>query len=890
MATEYKVDLRSSSILDPEADEALALLSAIYSFPGPGPGANIAIEGVSHGIGEIEFALRYSGGQQNATTRPADQTGLFSTRFNNVPIAPGEVIALEATSASGAAEDRAIWRLDRQSPVLASGPTAHIPIVRQGFAAGVPDRLLRSRFFVPIVIDDFSFYGYKQIAVVKASGEIEIVDAEAIIDQIRGPVSKLIQKGRDGKITVNEFLDQRRQILSAALSEAGAANQWKPDDKKPDSPVVSKLRKHPALEAKTPVPMVVEGQRRTIAFGPYPKSRWGARWDDAVDHFRDRDQTSSPIGILFTDRLRFQPAGMVVGEKIYALSLAPGEEVQLRQVVETKRQTVAEDVKDREQEQQLTLSSTWTTEITDVLRENQSHQSSSSLGLNADADLTALTGGIPITLGSTMNFTGSDSNDKSTETSQRQSREATTTATSKMRSQHRVRLEVTNESSSSMATTRTVRNSNRQRCATFVFHKIYRKDRVSLERTNAQLCLQLMVQNPAASTRAAFRAGVNKIDPDVPSNYHLAIPESFPGSWKVQLDQGVTSNANSDEDVHSGVNYAHIDSFALKEKIKLGDNAVPPEYVLLDVPTIDIDWFYWGDEKKYGTADFESLGGNVEWTETPKTWVPDPTGAIKTTIPWRDDTGMTNIHAVFSAIWAPPGTDLAAYAQERAEARRELLAALDITQVQTLRDIAIREFPGTVLAEVARRHFVAGANVADLAGIFDLQALFIDVIPYWATKTGRQAYNNLYARLAKLPLLLTPSEILVAELTASLARVYLPVKPGMEDQAANLLRTIPKEAFTTVTAEVNSIRGADYPILERELDKPEDITGPQPPATTSIESAKWSYDWEKPQQSFKVLSQWNELIPTDGVHMEVVLSDTVVSDEALTDSISRNGS
>src|SRR5205814_1081371 len=156
---------------------------------------------------------------------------------------------------------------------------------------------------------------------------------------------------------------------------------------------------HKALQSAPPQYFVYHSDS-TLFYGPISPKNWEFRWEHFLKKWLDMELRELPFGVLFSDRLRFQPAGLVIGEKVYALSLGAGEEVQLRQVVETRRQTLSEDIKDREQEQQLTLSSTWSTEITDALKENQSHQNTSTEGLSANADLSgltaALTGGIPI--------------------------------------------------------------------------------------------------------------------------------------------------------------------------------------------------------------------------------------------------------------------------------------------------------------------------------------------------------------------------------------------------------------------------------------------------------------------------------------------------------------
>jgi hypothetical protein len=71
----------------------------------------------------------------------------------------------------------------------------------------------------------------------------------------------------------------------------------------------------------------------------------------------------SEIGYLFFDRTRIRPSGFAVGEHLYALSLAPGEEVVLEQKTFSKRQLTYEEQTEEERQKDLELSSTLSTEL-----------------------------------------------------------------------------------------------------------------------------------------------------------------------------------------------------------------------------------------------------------------------------------------------------------------------------------------------------------------------------------------------------------------------------------------------------------------------------------------------------------------------------------------------
>ncbi len=71
----------------------------------------------------------------------------------------------------------------------------------------------------------------------------------------------------------------------------------------------------------------------------------------------------STIGYGFLDRTRITPVGFEVGEHVYALGLTPGEEVVIEQKTFTKRQATFEDQTEQEQQLDIELSSTYSTEI-----------------------------------------------------------------------------------------------------------------------------------------------------------------------------------------------------------------------------------------------------------------------------------------------------------------------------------------------------------------------------------------------------------------------------------------------------------------------------------------------------------------------------------------------
>ncbi|MFI5852369.1 hypothetical protein ACIA8B_31650 [Micromonospora chalcea] len=71
----------------------------------------------------------------------------------------------------------------------------------------------------------------------------------------------------------------------------------------------------------------------------------------------------SDVGIAFLDRTRIRPVGFALGEHVYALALAPGEEAVLEQRTYTKRELTLEEQSESEQQTDVELTSALTTEL-----------------------------------------------------------------------------------------------------------------------------------------------------------------------------------------------------------------------------------------------------------------------------------------------------------------------------------------------------------------------------------------------------------------------------------------------------------------------------------------------------------------------------------------------
>jgi hypothetical protein len=624
------------------------------------------------------------------------------------------------------------------------------------------------------------------------------------------------------------------------------------------------------------------------------------------------------VGILFNDRLRFRPSGLVVGEPIYTLALAPGEEVQVRQTVETKRRATMEGIEDREQESGLTLSSTWSTDIADSVTDTSNFQSGMQLneGLNAAP---AASAGIPI--GGTAGITASAS-EAYTLTRQettRNNRQLTAQATAKMRRQHKTRIEITTEQSSGLATTRTVRNANQQRPVTYVFSKMYRREQVLLERYGARLCLRWVVDDPARIVRKRFMDHIDRMDPDLITNYgDVASLEVMSTTEDVEVSmESETRDDNPSGKVETwpsqsppGPSYRPlivgvVDHVLSKSR---SDVAVPDDYRLLGSPVVTFSKMRIRDEgPTRGDAARRDSQSSDEWLQIERSLFyrlnDDRTGgaihinahAEYNHIPGNRFDGRlflygpTKVTVRITATWAKSTAREIAEQEPVAARRRDLERGLTVERLTALRDMLASDYAGGVMATAVRSALgdIGTENANMVRTLFAFEDAIVENIPYWATSAGRNAQRELQDRLQSLPIPLPTAAFMVDELTASQAIVYLPIRDGAEEDAL-LTAAVVDDAYARSLAEqIHALRSEHFAAARTTTTGFDDVTGPVPPTGTPASASVWASDWERPLYRFDVLSAWSELVPTDGVHLDAVLSDTVATDEHRTDALAR---
>jgi hypothetical protein len=864
--------------------------------------SDVVVQGLSFGsaTGSVKVILK-SGVLTNAVNvTPA--TRHFTSSFASVSLTGESWLQVEAQNADGGATGKDALVLAVPAPAtldLGAAPLANLETARFDFLAGTPDRIVNTHFFTQLVLEPLGVFAAQDDAVYRhpdptlmiyrgPDEKIYALDILKLIEDTRPLVIDRWKTFALGKSPYAEFLREATATLRQQMPKY--RRQAQPAERK-------EWEKHFAKKAAAGErsPRVDQGKVVTDKSGSVVYSGAGgvALQQKTLQYLLAHDDFGGKVGLLFADRLRFQPSGLVVGEPLYTLSLAPGEEVQLRQVVETKRRATAEEVTNREQELTRNLSSTWSNDISEGVSQQSSVQDAVTVGINANAKLPIEA--LPVGVGANVSNSTTVADTTSREYTVKTSVETTATATSRMRAQHKIRLEVTSEVGSSLAATRTIRNANAQRAATYIFSKVYRKERVTLERHDAQLCFRLVVNDPAAQARANFLSNLDKIDPNSPQHYPNAplaqtAEKSLEFTW---LDGNVFWN----EFYSAYTSYQEVD---LRDGMTVvGGGSIPLGNVLSNFRLRLVDFDLFNREgtpisiireeivRSSSKSEFDAAGGDFRWNPRPSLGGTTAKGTIRVSLPyrwsdwfvyWRDSV-MSRVQLKLQADWVPTQGDVIAYQAAVQEIRAALLAACTEARVLQLRDIASADYSGQVVASAVSQQLSPTENIVFLRHIFNFESAFIENAPYWASQSGLATYRALERRLRDLPIPLSLSEVLVPELITPQAVVYLPVFSGHEGEALDLLPGVSADEKARLMDDIRAFRREHFPVLPTTLPTSQEVLSPTPPSGTPAGAKEWETRWEKPQRGFDVLAHWHILTPTDGVHMETRLSDSVVTDE-----------
>jgi hypothetical protein len=574
----------------------------------------------------------------------------------------------------------------------------------------------------------------------------------------------------------------------------------------------------------------------------------------------------SDLGYLFLDRTRIRPSGFRIGEHVFALSLAPAEEVTLEQKTFAKRQLTFEEQNEQEEQFDLELASTLTTELVEGFERAKSRNDTSGLSLSHTGQYSSpefFWGKINAshTIGYTRNVT--EASNETTRRSAKDSQSASSKVAAKYRTLHKTTFRVSEERGFESTSKRVIRNPNRYTPITLHYFKVLQRLELQQERYGVRLCWTPAVQDPAASFFQQLRVGKKKIIDDAAAT----IPQ--PPKEPVKPAPAGGSSAPVEERwLHSERIDADKWGFSGDQRHDYNvDIPYPSDFawdgvvssLLLVVETQRTDY---SAEIRGIPISTSGEGGTVLrvvvhigaglWFNGPRIWFQVGARFVKpiTTPP----AGQSAEDAQYAAAVAQYATAL----KDWEDKRDAIMEAAGDAAAMWEADMLARLDPVTeMINQITRSIFPP--SVRDEVWEIDLWQKLFD----WEQAT-HIAYPGWWAEGSLRDPTREPNDFV----NASWAKLFLPVRPGMERVA---LRWIFGKTIG-IALDVDAEAAFDRLLDDLAAYRTEHFGDSQ---EISI------HDGECPtiDDVYKCIAQWSDVMPTDGTHVEVLQGSTSAADD-----------
>jgi hypothetical protein len=616
------------------------------------------------------------------------------------------------------------------------------------------------------------------------------------------------------------------------------------------------------VPAKTQKPVIWELADATLAFSAVPSDRvvFSSYFNpvslaplpenadpQSIDILRKLLQ--SEIGWLFLDRTRIRPTGFALGEHVQSLSLAPGEELVVEQKTFSKRETTFEDQTEQERQIDLELASTLSTELTEGLDREASRSEQTAFQLGGSASSTGA---------AIVKADASYSKNISEASSQAQKRSVkdTTTASSKVaakyRAIHKTVLKISTESRFEAGSKRVIRNPNPYTAVDLHYFKIMQRLELVQERYGCRLCWAVAVKDPATDLmqrisngkqlmieRAVAAVSLPK-KPDPPAQPNR--PPRVERSIVKDADKwGVWGDMRAEYDLAIPIPAQYIWN---------GDvDGVRRQTTVTGRPPENMSWTIVGTPvpDQSGNLIVKIRVGANAWVGGPK--ITMQAAATFVAQPLESDPAYQKAYQDYKAAllrWeadAAAALDAPRRAAETAadEWAHQMLQSLDPAR-ELMDQIARRTFRGAMSDEPWEISF--------WSQVFDWERAGVALYPSWWSDQPSRDY------------LRGPNNFL----NASWAMLYLPARPGFE-----------RLALRWIIAKVRdqALDGETEKVITGLVD---DLKAFRAANFGSAEEASLSAADGAVSEKFLTLGRWEEALPTDGTHMEIVQSMTSAVD------------
>lgn len=589
------------------------------------------------------------------------------------------------------------------------------------------------------------------------------------------------------------------------------------------------------------------------------------------------DMARSQIGLLFLDRTRMRPAGFVVGEHIYTLGLAAGEEVVLEQKSFYQKELSAERTTEEEENAESETSESWTKDSSELMvgTGSSSRTDGFSAGGSAGFDYVGKVG-----VEAKMSDTATNADTDSRTTSTKEVVARSTKNTAKLRDLHKTVVKLSATDRFEQSARRTIRNPNAHTPIDLHWFKILRRIQFSHERFGVRLCWTPFVRDPAsefyAEEEKVRRALLDRANNSIPAVVLPPQPKDIqvPNATVVGLDPPMTELKQWGGWPGSDMSYDYTLPINVPANMKWDED---PAFVKTSLRVT-----LTGAPRGFA---FHTVG--EPWYAVNAAGQQTVFQVIHVGAGWRL-TGSSQLWAQLSARVIPNTTSLA---QEEAKAMAEWETACKKLQAERAAKVAVAE--EQALLEFAQWRT---AHRATLNPARELLRRFIKTMfnepdsrdEIWELDVWDQVFDwelasaKLYSGTWNAETPLRDPSLPAEDFTnASWARLYLPVRPGYEETALRWMFLVEQATPGPVCIEDFITKVVKQLTDWRQLN----LGGPDEVVVTQIPGRPCP----DVVQKHVCLGTWSDDVPTDGVHIEVTQATTTAAD-MLTESRAENES
>jgi hypothetical protein len=582
---------------------------------------------------------------------------------------------------------------------------------------------------------------------------------------------------------------------------------------------------------------------------------------------------ASEIGFLFLDRTRIRPAGFAVGEHLMSLSLAPGEEVTIEQRVFSKREASYEELTDTEETLDLEMSSTLTGELTEGLDREQSRTTRETTAMG-----TRLSGqiyGVNVELGPSNADSVDEGNRETLRRSVKNSRVASSKVASRHRSQHKITFRVSTEARFESTSRRVFRNPNPYTPIDLFYFKILQRLQLTQERYGLRLCWSPAVEDPARNFEKRLEAvkkrifdrakqgpiGPAPVKPPPP-------PESKPETKEVTVTKDASDKIDK---VNGSQRYDHVVVINAPQGFTWdgGVDFINGRYSFSFSGTRPHNNNYVKTVEAFGSSVKVTVHIGIE------NWVWVENGQ------WKSEIGVNgnptfSVTARFESQSVPQNPDYQKALSEWEKAFAEWQAKVNAAKAaeqkaeeewQAYRQEALSKINPIHETMIALIVWMFPSPYRDDIWEIDLWERIFD----W-DNAGVRFYPSWWVN--KEPR--DPKAGTTDFLNASWARLFLPIRPGAEEMALRWIigvtqtGSLPTPTEQFIKELIKSVRE----FREKHFGDPGEV---------AIERAAIG-DCPVSPDKYICMAKWEEMLPTDGTHLEVLQATTSATDD---DSLAR---